>query len=462
MISLSEALINTAEICESYCYTVDYENQFCDDSVQRTLSKLNTKEAYIDVLRKMFGKNKKYKWESVKDIVVRAVDKWFDELNHEAIDIPFAFDEAGNCKLRRKVAELIGQTKTSNKIQVGNGSIKLSKYISTESQELATCYVWNHMVQNRHVQKDLDLEKITKTVPFVIDEELSSSWIKSVAAQIQAIMRFIEGMGWDWSEYYMARFGGSGKKQAQYSEVGKAYAKFINGYIAQCIKDPDINVGSQKDTYDPSDVILVRTGSVKSPTGDEAVDYVQDLLSQTAGKDYAEQYKIRKKSFLDGNIIGISLKKVSGSSRFELFNVGSENSEDKISISNIVASDQMSKEEQLTGCKLDVTGTFKFSDMTDPTTKSAEDEIQQNELLVTCRSFSRGKSLDIDIKAKTGPSLGKVPRDAWRTALGVDSSFSVENIDLIKTKLQDKDIMTSVIQSGIKNGPWCLPFVLIH
>ena len=83
-------------------------------------------------------------------------------------------------------------------------------------------------------------------------------------------------------------------------------------------------------------------------------------------------------------------------------------------------------------------------------------------MYVTCRSFSGKKDLDIDTKAETGPALGKVPPELWRKLLGVTDKYSESNIELIASKLNNEDTMTKLIQGGIKDGPWCLPFVLIH
>lgn len=461
MISLQESLEGTiSSILESYIYTIDKEHQFGDPIIQDAIKHISKAE-YLKYLENMFGD--KFNDPNINSIIQKAVDVWFDDFGHDPAAIPFAFDENGNVKIRKIVGEKVGfaYKQTKHGITCGNGSIKLGKYISTSDQESATVILWNRIVRHND-STDLDnwqgiidaVHTFSGASGKAID--LDEAWAKSCALQINAIKKYIESMGWDWKEYCASRYDDD--KYAGSGEIGKLYAKFVSNYI-ECCKD-ELGVGASKDTYDPSDIILVRRGEIEwDEQNNEGISILESLVNKTKGKTYEEIHKIYKEMFMSGKIIGISLKKVTGSPKYELFNVGKGSA-----ITNIANIDtkfsQDSSKKKVTGGSATCTGKFKFSDVSD--TDDATKDMTENQMIITCRSFSGGKDLDIDLKAPTGPALGKVPRDGWRSLLKTKNDFSEDTIRYIIGQLEDKKIAEQVIELGIKNGPWCLPFVLIH
>ena len=449
-------------LVESYIYALDNKTPFGEllDELKHI-----TKRQYKAKIKPLFGD----KWDTNKKLIDQAVDVWFDTFERNPLKIPFAFDEKGNIKLRRDVADKLGYNDKSKikGITIGNGSLKIGKYISTRDQELATCILWNRIVRFNSKDKLNDLEEIRKAVAedSGIDKtgktiDLDDSWCNSCALQISAIKKYITSQGWDWREYCASRYDDKSDKNS--GPAGREYAQFVRNYIATC--ESEYKVGISKDTYDPSDIILVRRGAVENweDKAGDALSYVQALIKKTAGKPYTEMHDIYRETFKKGDIIGISLKKINESPRYDVFNIGADKATVKVTSVNFEGFSHERGSENITGCSYGCPGDYKFSETSDPESKDPTEGIKENVMYVTCRSFSGKKDLDIDIKAEAGPALGKVPRDLWRSLLDVDNTFSEDNIKLIASKLSDEETMTKLIQGGIKNGPWCLPFVLVH
>lgn len=464
MKSLQESLEdNLTGIFESYIYALDDKTPFgelLDELKHITPSKYKAR------IEPLFGD--KWTKPDIKVLVDTAINIWFNKFAHNPLKIPFAFDEHGNIKLRRDIAEEMGYGNKSavHGINIGNGSLKIGKYISTRDQELATVILWNRMVRFNGDDVLDSLDKIKKVVAqdSGIDKsgntiDLDDSWCTSCALQISAIKKYIESRGWDWREYAATRYDDKSDKNS--GPAGREYAQFVRNYIAAC--ESEYNVGVSKDTYDPSDIILVRRGAVDwDEKANSAVSCVQKLIKDTAGKTYTEMHDIYREVFKRGEIIGISLKKITSSPKYDVFNVGEDKSKVNISKIEPVQYSRARGQQSISGFSYRCPGDYEFSETSDPEAKDPTKGISENAMYVTCRSFSGKKDLDIDIKAETGPALGKVPRELWRKLLGVTNKYSESNIELIASKLNNEDTMTKLIQGGIKNGPWCLPFVLIH
>lgn len=463
MISLSQYLSGELDsIMESYIYSLDREHQFGDPDIQSTLKHI-TKQKYIDTVQGLMTAEQ---WEKYAQLVHDATDIWFNDFGKDPACIPFTFDENGNFKIRRAVGEKLGYEGGRSKggVTCGNRSLKLGKYISTKDQETATVLLWNRIVKHDEEAFDLDnIDGIKEAISMMSGGaiDLDSAWAKSCALQINAIKKYIEKNGWDYREYVASRYG----DDMGTNTCGSEYAEFVKIYIDACCASEEHKVGTSKDTYDPSDIILVRRGKVEhDENGNSGTSKVAELLSGLGGMDYTKIHsKYRDEFFKKGEIIGISLKKIDANPKYDLFNV--EQGTAKVNVRAVekdgVDGFSRGKNGKITGAKFKCPGNYKFSETSDPE-GDGTDPIKENIMYVTLRSFSAGKDLDIDIHAQTGPALGKVPRDLWRTLFNVNSKYSEENIKLIAEKMEGEDTMTKIIEGGIKNGPWCLPFVLVH
>lgn len=421
---------------EAFDYTLDNSREFYIIIQDGDLDKL-TPESYKKIVLSL----SKVKTSDFEKLVDDATKIWFNKFKKSPIDIPFCFNEKGDVKLRINIAKELGYSH-GEKIAgatVGNGSVKLGKSIKTADQEQATCFLWNRFVECNG-ELDLDnIQDIQATIKDMGGIELTEDWVRSCAYQINTIKSYLDEQGFNYLEYKAGRFGDPKFTYA------KKHEEFVKKYVSLC---KDFKVGSQKDTFDPSDIIIANT------------KHEAAWSQMMAGKTYQELHKAYVEIFEKGWIIGISLKKITADPSFSLFNIGE--GKNKVTVKSVgdpkFTTGRGSKEK--TGIKLVASGTFKFSETSAP--DDPEEPIEETKMNIACRSFSGGHDLDIDITATTGPALGKVPRDAWRNLLGVDNKYTQDNLDIISDKLNNKNTIQKLIEAGVKNGPWCLPFVLVH
>lgn len=450
MKSLYKSLLPILEAAQSgaYIYTLDLNRQLYEILQGNEIQSL-TPDKYKNIVFNLAPKNLSNNSE-FKDLVDRAVDVWFDKkLDKNPAYIPFCFNSKGGIKLRLVVAKELGYShgEVVAGVTVGDGSVKLGKHVSTEDQETATCVLWN-----RFVKSNIDLDSNPKELMEIINKDsgldLDEAWSKSCALQIKAIVKYLESQKLNPNDYRAARFGDKNFSMA------KLHESFLNSYINVCASNDDTNVGKKKDSYDPSDIILVN----------EKTDASGKLSSLAGLSDWNAMHTGYKELFVNGDVIGISLKKVAGSAHYELFNIGEGTS--KVVINSIDVNFQYEgrgkkRTDKKTGVYAIITGKFDFNQTSAP--EDSDDGISESKVKLTCRSFNSGKDLDMDVTGESGPSLGKVPRDVWRSVFKTDNNFSEETLDYIADKLKNgKDSVKRVIEAGIKNGPWCLPFVLVH
>jgi hypothetical protein len=175
----------------------------------------------------------------------------------------------------------------------------------------------------------------------------------------------------------------------------------------------------------------------------------------TSSEDMIEAYR---ELFNKNLMFGISLKKCSGKGSYELFNLGRQ-SDGSVRVTK-VENWRDKTHSSANQSQLKVMGSFNLSGISDP--DDPEKHIQEKEVLVTLRSF--GGSNAMDVKETSGPAIGKVPVRMWTSALKVqekDLEGAIKKFDEFVDKKHYKEL-ADLIAGGMKNGPWCLPFVLIH
>lgn len=350
--------------------------------------------------------------------------------------------------------------------QLGAGS---EGQIDTKTQESALASIWNKIIDkfpNTNIKgelKDAEFNDFIKNI--IIDNKgsLNESWQKSIYFEIECIKNYI---GQDFLNYKIDRYGEG--------EVGKAYAKFIQNYALK----------AQKDTVDPSDVILYKKDNIDS--------ILSSLKSLSNGINFENRMNFRKQ-FVDTlwntkELRGISLKKMTKSSTAEEFNVGEH--VDKFKINKVINYHVADN-----GVNVIVGGDFDFCNAVD----SHGNIIKCKELQISLRSF--GGYIGCDVKSVTKGSnktpLGKCSVTVWRDNIlkrlnitindcknkksevlakfvqmlknsGIDSDgvndfkYNTDEIHVnpnIKITIAD---ITSIIRSAIKDGPESIPFVLIH
>ena len=163
--------------------------------------------------------------------------------------------------------------------------------------------------------------------------------------------------------------------------------------------------------------------------------------------------------FKSKKLYGISLKKCEGKGTAEIFNIGQKTSEQALEIIKVedYGKQNNSKANQ---CQLLVTGDFNFTGLSDP--KDPKKHIHTKQILVTLRSFRKANGMDV--KELSGPAIGKIPVRMWTKELEVAEKDLDQAIKKFSeyTGEEKRKGLTELIIGGMKNGPWCLPFVLIH
>ena len=279
--------------------------------------------------------------------------------------------------------------KNKNLFRLGNGSVGR---MSTETQERATCDVWNAYESGTELTID--------SVALITNIE-DKSWLKSLINQINAIEKLV----------------GKGFTATRYNEgnVGKAYAQMINRIIQNHRETEGNKV--QKDTIDPSDIILYKDESI--------ISELNKLATEWNGEEYMKLFKDKK-------IIGVSLKKSTGHAKYK--NV------DKMDVE--VKSMELGKRA--------------------PRGTKAYVKTNIGNLTVVFRSFQASGAPAMDIlsdEVKTA-SLGKVPVWAWTKHITNDLEKGMDDFDeLIKSG--DKETIRKFIELGAKiNSP--VPYILVY
>lgn len=461
MKSLLEVLQNIIPINEAsgFVFTIDYENPLSDirDEVEHM-----SRDDYKQAVLKMAGK--KGSQQDFIDIVDRAVDIWFDEMGHELLDIPFAFNQNGSIKLRMAVAAKMNYVHKQSIIPgviVGDGTISLGPKITTADQEQATVECWNRMTKAARSKNDgFDINKKEDVMDLVasVGISLTEDWVKSCQLQCVAIFEFLQKQGIkDVKNFQASRYG-----DGHNGDVGKMYDEFVKQYsfaAEQSKWDDGYSGRISKDNYDPSDIILYR--GKKDEVGGKLSNCSSCLSNGwEAARDRYMKY------FMNGDIMGISLKKVHDPCKVEFFNVNKGGAVVKIKSIDEVQFSKGRKSGEDSGCRVFITGKFKFDGISDPEDSDEFETIEESKLVVELRSFG---NVGMDVKQvhnnKPGVALGKIPVRFWRRDLKTQSGDANECAHIFADFVNDKKNwgkFENLIKEGIKAGPWCLPFVLIH
>lgn len=341
----------------------------------------------------------------------------------------------------------------------GTGSIGR---VTTAAQELATCVVWNAFVEeikmangfNFALGKANDIKEIIAE----LSGDFDSGWIASFKEQILCIKGFLESQGIYWDEmvqYRACRYGGADYKDdddaAMRSKTGKAHEKFVNAYM-DMIKRLTGDTRVQKDNFDPSDILIYKPHEGVLQTFERLAEQCKTAESS---EKILEEYR---KMFANKELFGISLKKCTGTGKFEIFNISSKTANQAVKITSVSNNKKATSKAQ--GAELLVEGNFNLAGVSDP--EHPEKDIQTRKVIVSLRSF--GKSNAMDVKEEKGPAIGKVPVRMWTKELGCQEKDLDRAVEIFET-YTDKSkwkALSSLIAGGMKNGPWCLPFVLIH
>ena len=353
--------------------------------------------------------------------------------------------------------------KVNGKVIAVTGSGSIGR-VTTAAQELATCVVWNAFVEEIEMAEGfkfkLNRTADIKAVVADLSSDFDAAWIESFKQQILCIWDFLQSQGLSWEdirEYRACRYGGADyidddSDKAMRCKTGKAHEKFVNAYMDMIKRLSDEDKRIQKDNFDPSDILIYKPH--------EGVLQEFEILTNkcktaTSSEEILEAYR---KMFADKTLFGISLKKCSGKGTYEIFNISSKTSEQAVSITAVSNNKKSTSNAQ--GTELLVEGNFNLAGVSDP--KHPEKDIQSREVIVSLRSF--GKANAMDVKEAKGPAIGKVPVRMWTKELGVNGKDLSEAVEIFET-YTDKSKwpkLAELIAGGMKNGPWCLPFVLIH
>lgn len=350
--------------------------------------------------------------------------------------------------------------------QTGDGS---AGRVSTESQESATCLIWNKFVDSLDNKQEAKFMMDRDHMEEVIGDfaaDMDGSWYNSFMYQITSILDFLKSCGIkkaeDIKKYRACRFGGDAyvdnTGEMRTSKTGKAYSKFVDNYMTLLAKTVLGGQKPRKDNYDPSDIVIYKA----DPPGISAkmVELANLAKDYDSANDVCDAYR---KFFATNTLFGVSLKKCAGKGTYDVFNIYPQ---DKNSVRITEVIDVTGKKAR--NCQLKVKGQFNFAGVSDPDPKKLGSHLSEHDVYVTLRSFGNANAMDI--RATTGPAIGKVPVRDWTEKLNVESSNLDGGIKALKDLAVrinngDKDatdILAELIQGGIKNGPWCLPFVLIH
>lgn len=456
--------INEALTGFVFAFGPDDGRLLSDDSFQKVLNNISQadyEDAIVSAMPNCDDKD--------KDVISTATKVWFDS-DKQLENIPFAFNQNKKLKLRLAVAKAMGYVrgdKPTSHIEVGDGTISLGEGITTADQERATVQCWNRMAKLDNLEGDFDINKPEdiKSACQSVGIDLPDSWVKSCTNQCIGLESFLHQHGAkDAAKYRATRYG----EADNVGKFGEIYGDFVEAYAnaaEQSKWDKEFKGRISKDNYDPSDIIIYK-GDVASATA--CLKQCKALLPDwvAARNKYLEFFMKSK------DIMGVSLKKVSGKANVEYFNIGEDGGVCKTnSIVDIRYSHERGSKYKSddptdsTGCIVIVKGNYKFDGVTSLKDSDKFEGIDESEIALNIRSFG---SMGMDVKqvhaGKLGIALGKVPVRFWTQRTGITSNnpheCAIQFAEWVK-KAELSDI-NYLIQEGVKAGPWCLPFVLIH
>lgn len=330
--------------------------------------------------------------------------------------------------------------------ETGNGSIKS---ITTAEQETAFCEIWNKLCEN-----DVELTSgWVKTIIGDLANYVDNDWIHTWTTTANAIIGYLSGAEKNPKDYIAVRVGDNK------NSIGEKHNQFVHNYAKRVV-----GKSVKKDIFDPSDVILYykpKETNIKKTLG-ELIEGI-NKIDVSATSDIKQQYY----DGLVGNFIyvPISLKKLSSKNKHNIsilnctVNSGGTGSVNKFMIHNMENKNQINV---MCTCNL------CFNGLTD---ENGEEITSVHMVNVTMRSFDKNNSVDIDVTLnhKNIPTLGKCPRETWRKYLNLTKSNKMEDSlaafnEFLSTKEEKevKSALKDIIQGAIKQGPNCLPFILIH
>ena len=271
--------------------------------------------------------------------------------------------------------------------ETGKKSVGAADAQSTRKQELASMWIIRRALNDnikyntyKDIVKDPKWKELQKIYP-----EVDDVWLKGLFAMAKTMLR----------EYSSARF-------TEYSREG-GFMDFISSLIKT-------KYGiSQKDTWNPADIWLINNQNAREKELEKAA-------TGTAPK-IQELNEVMKKQFKKREVVGVSLKKISGKEAiWEEVNVGDV----------MFTGGDYNFEVQLARCKLDSKpdGSFASSDTIiaigdgEPTYKF---QIRQNSKGYNNQKFEPSQ------KGAGAARLGKVPQDMLRPLLANDYGFKFTN-----------------------------------
>lgn len=275
--------------------------------------------------------------------------------------------------------------------------------------------------------------------------DFDSEWISTFSKQVQCLATYFKSHDLNPQDYKLIRYGDK-------YDIGGAYKKFSDAYT----KAMDTGLGSQKDNFDPADVIAYNVNKI---------GYINSKLTQYSSSPVISKENYKEELFDTHLVVGISLKKISGnkSPQFDLYNTGHIKCDN---VNSFEVLKNSNKTQLLILCK----GKFNF----DSTTENGDEIGSQNSVKLVMRSFGDGTTavdctLINPVKKGSSPTLGKCPARFWREVIGSNKNADLEtNVRLFRSFIEkgnSREVLTKLkdlIKAAVKEGPSCFPFVLIH
>jgi hypothetical protein len=401
----------------------------------------------------------------------------------------------------------------------------ISLRIYTEDQELGTCVLFNRLKSyTDKITRDVIINTLNKYPKFnnLVKDEI---WIKSYVYQLKSIEQLIKSKGKNRLDYTMVRFGDKvhdvlhvdydipknvEKFIIDYSKSVKSYANQYDNIMG--INDSEYNKnGSNKDNYDPSDVLLIHNNINEFD--------IYNFKDNKHNKESVEEFKQKLcELYNDGKYFGLSLKQLSHKGQIETYNLINENvSLSNIKLENIGTTNNpiyYNDSKDGNGNTISLYFTAKISKNADininddPDNPDKTEELSVNRYELSLRTFGGYIGMDIalsDHGKSSKISLGKSSKNVWcdgifdklNKYIG-DDNLSVFNkykgdlkesyikdldpnditqIDyfkfLFKVFVNEKDNWKNIFKhinnpiayianSALKFGPRCLPYTIIH
>jgi hypothetical protein len=271
--------------------------------------------------------------------------------------------------------------------ETGKKSVGAADAQSTRKQELASMWIIRRALNDnvryttyKDIVKDPKWKELSKIYP-----EIDDVWLKGLFAMAKTMLH----------EYSSVKF-------TEYNREG-GFMDFISTLIKT-------KYGiSQKDTWNPADIWLIQAQSTREKELERAA-------KGTAPK-IQELNEVMKKQFKKRQVVGVSLKKISGKEAIW----------EEVNVDDVMFKGaDYNFEVQLARCKLDskVDGTFTSSDTViaigdgEPKYKF---QIRQNS-----KGYNNQK-FEPSMKGAGAARLGKVPQDMLRPMLVNDYDFTFTN-----------------------------------